>query len=105
MAAPTSSDTQAALLLCSSMLCIGSRSQVNPRSRMAVEAPAITAVFQQQKKRGKEIHLPCFKEILLEVSLDIFTCVSFVGACLHGHTQGRQIDDETVFSSALSHLE
>lgn len=58
-----------------------------------------------KKKRGKEIHLPCFKEILLEVSLDIFTCVSFVGACLHGHTQGRQIDDETVFSSALSHLE
>lgn len=46
--APTSTNTQATLSVCFSILCIDSHSQAKTRPKMAVEAPAIIAVFQKK---------------------------------------------------------
>ena len=44
--APAPSEPRLSLLLPASILCIGSHSQATSRPRLAVEAPAVTVVFQ-----------------------------------------------------------
>lgn len=92
---PISANTQATLSVCFSMLC--SHCQANPKPRMAAEALAIMAVFKKGERKTKETPALILRS-LLEVSLNIFTYISFMGTYSHGHLQWKKTDREVVFS-------
>ena len=100
---PTSANTQATFSVCFSMLCLGSHCQANSKPRMAAEALAIMAVFKKGERKTKETPVLILRS-LLEVSLNIFIYISFMGTYSHGHLW-KKIDREVVFSSVLYYLE